>query len=57
MTPYLNTVSHGYAADIYFSDYATARAALASLDTRALFGGLAEGATGWIFFLLSDIED
>jgi hypothetical protein len=43
--------------DIYFSDYATACAALASPGTRELFGGLAQAATGGIRFLLSDIED
>jgi hypothetical protein len=43
--------------DIYFSDYATACAALASPDTRGVLGGLAQAATGGIRFLLSDIED
>jgi hypothetical protein len=43
--------------DIYFSDYATAVAALASPDTRPLLGGLAQAATGGVRFLLSDIED
>ena len=43
--------------DIYFSDYATACAALESPEAGALAGGLAEAATGGIRFLLSDIED
>ena len=43
--------------DIYFSDYATACASLALPDTRVLFGGLAQAATGGVRFLLSDIED
>jgi hypothetical protein len=43
--------------DIYFSDYATACAALASPEAGDLAGGLAQAATGGIRFLLSDIED
>jgi hypothetical protein len=43
--------------DIYFSDYATACAALASPAAGELAGGLARAATGGIRFLLSDIED
>ncbi len=43
--------------DIYFSDYATASAALASAESRELHAGLAEAATGGIRFLLSAIED
>jgi uncharacterized protein (TIGR02118 family) len=43
--------------DIYFSDYATACAALASPDAGSLAGGLVQAATGGIRFLLSDIED
>jgi hypothetical protein len=43
--------------DIYFSDYATACAALASPETGELAGGLVQAATGGIRFLLSDIED
>ncbi len=43
--------------DIYFSDYATACAALATPETGALAGGLVQAATGGIRFLLSDIED
>jgi uncharacterized protein (TIGR02118 family) len=43
--------------ELYFSDYATAVAALASPDTREINGGLAQAATGGIRFLLSDIED
>jgi hypothetical protein len=43
--------------DIYFSDYATACAALASPEAGELAGGLAQAATGGIRFLLSDIED
>ena len=43
--------------DIYFSDYATACASLALPDTRGVFGGLAQAATGGVRFLLSDIED
>jgi uncharacterized protein (TIGR02118 family) len=42
--------------DVYFSDYATACAALASPEAGALAGGLAQAATGGIRFLLSDIE-
>jgi hypothetical protein len=42
--------------DIYFSDYDTACAALASPDTRPLLGGLAGASTGGVRFLLSDIE-
>jgi uncharacterized protein (TIGR02118 family) len=42
--------------DIYFSDYATACAALATPEAGALAGGLAQAATGGIRFLLSDIE-
>ncbi len=43
--------------DVYFSDYATACAALGSPEAGALAGGLAQAATGGIRFLLSDIED
>jgi uncharacterized protein (TIGR02118 family) len=43
--------------DIYFSDYATACAALGSPEAREFAGGLAGAATGGIRFLLSDIED
>jgi len=43
--------------DIYFSDYAAACAAVAVPETRALFGGLAQAATGGFRILLSDIED
>ncbi|MFZ2033997.1 MAG: EthD family reductase [Candidatus Dormiibacterota bacterium] len=43
--------------DIYFSDYATACAAVAQSETRELFGGLARAATGGVRFLMSDIED
>jgi uncharacterized protein (TIGR02118 family) len=43
--------------DIYFSDYATACAALASPQAGEVAGGLAQAATGGIRFLLSDIED
>jgi uncharacterized protein (TIGR02118 family) len=43
--------------DIYFSDYATASAALASPASRQLHAGLAQVATGGIRFLLSAIED
>jgi uncharacterized protein (TIGR02118 family) len=43
--------------DIYFSDYATACAALATPETGAVAGGLVQAATGGIRFLLSDIED
>jgi hypothetical protein len=43
--------------DIYFSDYATACAALASPGIREVLGGLAQAATGGIRFLLSDIEE
>ncbi len=43
--------------DIYFSDYATACAALATPEAGGLAGGLAQAATGGIRFLLSDIED
>ncbi len=43
--------------DIYFSDYATASAALATPETRELAGGLVPAATGGIRFLVSDIED
>ncbi|MGO9657910.1 MAG: EthD family reductase [Acidimicrobiales bacterium] len=43
--------------DIYFSDYATACAALESPAGGELGGGLAQAATGGIRFLLSDIED
>ncbi len=43
--------------DIYFSDYATACAALESPEAGELAGGLAQAATGGIRFLLSDIED
>jgi uncharacterized protein (TIGR02118 family) len=43
--------------DIYFSDYATACAALESPAAGGLAGGLAQAATGGIRFLLSDIED
>jgi hypothetical protein len=43
--------------DLYFSDYATACAALASPEAGELAGGLAQAATGGIRFLLSDIED
>jgi uncharacterized protein (TIGR02118 family) len=43
--------------DIYFSDYATACAALGSPEAGELAGGLAKAATGGIRFLLSDIED
>ena len=43
--------------DIYFSDYATACAALGSPEAGELAGGLAQAATGGIRFLLSDIED
>src|SRR5206468_4465516 len=43
--------------DIYFSDYATASAALASAEAGKLAGGLVQEATGGIRFLLSDIED
>ena len=43
--------------DIYFSDYATACAALASPEAGELAGGLVQAATGGIRFLLSDIED
>ena len=42
--------------DIYFSDYATACAALESPEAGELAGGLAQAATGGIRFLLSDIE-
>jgi hypothetical protein len=42
--------------DVYFSDYATAVAALGSPEAGALAGGLAQAATGGIRFLLSDIE-
>jgi hypothetical protein len=43
--------------DIYFSDYGTACAALASPETGELAGGLVQAATGGIRFLLSDIDD
>jgi uncharacterized protein (TIGR02118 family) len=43
--------------DIYFSDYATACAALGSPAAGELAGGLVQAATGGIRFLLSDIED
>jgi len=43
--------------DIYFSDYATACAALALPEAGELAGGLAKAATGGARFLLSDIED
>jgi hypothetical protein len=42
--------------DLYFPDYATACAALASPAARELAGGLVQSATGGIRFLLSDIE-
>lgn len=42
--------------DIYFADYATACAALATPEARELAGGLAQASTGGIRFLLSDIE-
>jgi len=42
--------------DIYFSDYATASAALTSPEAGEVLGGLAHAATGGIRFLLSDIE-
>ena len=42
--------------DIYFSDYATACAALGSPEAREFAGGLVPAATGGIRFLLSDIE-
>ncbi|MGD0199089.1 MAG: EthD family reductase [Solirubrobacteraceae bacterium] len=42
--------------DIYFSDYATACAALASPQAGELAGGLINAATGGIRLLLSDIE-
>jgi hypothetical protein len=43
--------------DVYFSDYATACAALGSAEAGEVAGGLAQAATGGIRFLLSDIED
>jgi len=43
--------------DVYFSDYATACAALESAEAGEFAGGLAQEATGGIRFLLSDIED
>jgi hypothetical protein len=43
--------------DVYFSDYATACAALGSPEAGELAGGLAQAATGGIRFLVSDIED
>jgi hypothetical protein len=43
--------------DIYFPDYATACAALATPEAGELAGGLVPAATGGIRFLLSDIED
>jgi hypothetical protein len=43
--------------DLYFSDYATACAALGTPEGGARAGGLVEAATGGIRFLLSDIED
>jgi uncharacterized protein (TIGR02118 family) len=43
--------------DLYFSDYATACAALESPEAGELAGGLVQAATGGIRFLLSDIED
>jgi hypothetical protein len=43
--------------DIYFPDYATACAALATPETGALAGALVPAATGGIRFLLSDIEE
>ncbi len=43
--------------DVYFSDYATACAALASPEAGGLAGGLTQAASGGIRFLLSDIED
>jgi uncharacterized protein (TIGR02118 family) len=43
--------------DIYFPDYATACAALASPEAGEFAGGLVQAATGGIRFLLSDIED
>jgi uncharacterized protein (TIGR02118 family) len=43
--------------DVYFSDYTTACAALATPEAGELAGGLAQAATGGIRFLLSDIED
>lgn len=42
--------------DIYFSDYATASAALSSREAGELHRGLAQVATGGIRFLLSHIE-
>jgi hypothetical protein len=42
--------------DIYFSDYATASAALKSPAAGELHRGLAQAATGGIRLLLSDIE-
>lgn len=42
--------------DIYFTDYATACAALEVPATGEFAGGLAKVATGGIRFLLSDIE-
>jgi hypothetical protein len=42
--------------DVYFSDYATACAALATPEAGELAGGLVKAATGGIRFLLSDIE-
>ncbi len=42
--------------DIYFSDYATASAALESPEAGEFAGGLVQAATGGIRFLLSDIE-
>ena len=42
--------------DIYFSDYATACAALESPAAGELAGGLVKAGTGGIRFLLSDIE-
>jgi uncharacterized protein (TIGR02118 family) len=43
--------------DIYFSDYATACAALATPEAGELVGGLVPAATGGIRFLLSDVEN
>jgi hypothetical protein len=43
--------------DIYFPDYATACAALATPETGAFAGTLVPAATGGVRFLLSDIED
>jgi hypothetical protein len=43
--------------DVYWPDYATACAALATPAARELAGGLAKASTGGVRFLLSDIED